>query len=239
MDYRPSYVTEALSAIEYETSRYSRDRDSRNSTPYTSVIGKRKLSLMTAIRARWLLRGGWKNYKLVRERIMSEVPATSDPLTADSLTHRLAAHFPRLPVCDYMITGGGPELNQRWVWVIMRDMLERFNTWAETSGFQQEFLRVVEASYDVEQEFFRVAKARENPVIMIGDIELSYRGPYIIGGLVVALKDKAGNMLSFAEYPDSRVHKFMKASHDSTLNGAVEMMEAFMKTWTQPLAKAA
>ena len=140
--------------------------------------------------------------------------------------HRLAAHFPRLPVCDYMITGGGPELNQRWTWVVMRDMLARFNAWAETSGFQQEFLRV--------------KKARENPVIMIGDIELSYSGQHMIGGVYVILKDKSGYELSFADHESLRGgHNFIKASCDSTLSGAVEMMETFMKTWTQPFAKAA
>jgi len=213
-----------LSAIEIETTRLGRDRNNWNSWEWSSVIGKRKLSPLTAMRARWLLRGGWNKYQSVRERIMSAVPATSDPLTGHSLTHRLAAHFPRLPVVDFMITAGGPELNQRWVWVIMWDMLARFNAWAKISGFQQEFLRA--------------KKARENSITKIGDIELEYSGPHMIGWIYVHLKDKAGNEVSFAECP-GRDHRFCKASYDGTLGGAIELLETFMKTWTPPLAEAA
>jgi hypothetical protein len=211
-----------LKAIQFETTDPKRDTSAlRNADSFLKeAIGPYKLSYMTAARLRKML-NGWKTYNAARERMMAEVPATSDPLTENSLTHRLAAHFPGLPVRNIYKS----YLNQSWCYTAMRDIFDRFNAWAESSGFQHELLRRY--------------KSGEHSIIMIGEIEVKYSYRANLSGIRAKLTDKDGNSIALTLHQVGDEVIIGWDNFDSTLGGAVELMETFMKTWTPALAIAA
>ena len=225
MIFRRASAMKVLQDIAFETTRPGCDTSAPRNVDemwWKPVIGGRKLSLRTAARARKMF-ARWERYDIFRARIMAEVPVTSDPLTEKSLTHRLAAHFPGLPVRHIHMSS----LNSHWCHRVMRDIIARFNAWAESSGFQHELLRRNHTG--------------EHSIDMIGDIEVKYSYRVNLSSIRAKLSDKAGNSITLTPTLNQVDDKVIICGddYDSTLGGAVELMETFMKTWTPALAKAA
>lgn len=165
---------------------------------------------------------GWFDYSKLRQNLMNEIPVGESELSADNLTHRLAHHFPSMPLRNMMITTGGPVMNDYFVYVVMKDLLDRFNHWSVDSGFRQ-FVRD------------ELAAGRYSHREDLGATKLEFGQRFMWSGMCVQITDTdRSNRIYLAIR--SKEDAFYKDIYDARLDQAVQMLEHFMQTWKVPQA---
>jgi hypothetical protein len=195
-------------------------KDERRYGENDAVVGTTKLKGRLASQLKRLTRKLRADFAGMKESLLAQIPATAKGPQDNSLTHRLAAHFPELPLCNYMVTTGGPVSNHYLCFIVMGDMLDRFNTWADASGFTQFVLDALDRNdYKFAQD--------------CGGVQLSFNSRCMWSGMLVCFtKDGHSVGLSIRRSDVS----FSQEIVDTDVAHFVAIMESFMRTWSSPPA---